>query len=63
MKNYLPILILILSIGSINAQSTNKLKKDLLNSIDQKSNDLISISDNIWEAAEVALEKKNLQII
>ena len=44
MKNYLPILILILSIGSINAQSTNKLKKDLLNSIDQKSNDLISIS-------------------
>ena len=58
MKNYLPILILILSIGSINAQSTNKLKKDLLNSIDQKSNDLISISDNIWEAAEVAFREE-----
>ena len=58
MKNYLPILILILSIGSINAQSTNKLKKDLLNSIDQISNDLISISDNIWEAAEVAFREE-----
>ena len=58
MKNYLPILILILSIGSINAQSTNKLKKDLLNSIDKKSNDLISISDNIWEAAEVAFREE-----
>ena len=36
----------------------NKLKKDLLNSIDQKSNDLISISDNIWEAAEVAFREE-----
>ena len=57
MKNYLPILILILSIGSINAQSVNKLKKELLNSIEQKSDELITMSDNIWHAAEVAFIK------
>jgi len=58
MKNYLPILILILSIGSINAQSVNKLKKELLNSIEQKSDELITMSDNIWHAAEVAFREE-----
>ena len=58
MKNYLPILILILSIGSINAQSVNKLKKELLNSIELKSDELITMSDNIWHAAEVAFREE-----
>jgi aminobenzoyl-glutamate utilization protein B len=58
MKKYLPILILILSIGSINAQSVNKLKKELLNSIEQKSDELITMSDNIWHAAEVAFREE-----
>jgi aminobenzoyl-glutamate utilization protein B len=58
MKNYLPILILILSIGSINAQSVNKLKKELLNSIEQKSDELIKMSDTIWHAAEVAFREE-----
>jgi len=58
MKNYLPILILILSIGSINAQSVNKLKKELLNSIEKKSDELITMSDNIWHAAEVAFREE-----
>ena len=58
MKNYLPILILILSIGSINAQSVNKLKKELLNSIEHKSDELITMSDNIWHAAEVAFREE-----
>ena len=58
MKNYLPILILILSIGSIKAQSVNKLKKELLNSIEQKSDELITMSDNIWHAAEVAFREE-----
>ena len=58
MKNFLPILILMLSYGSINAQSANKLKKELLNSINQKSDELITISDNIWQAAEVAFREE-----
>ena len=58
MKNFLPILILMLSYGSINAQSVNKLKKELLNSIEQKSDELITISDNIWHAAEVAFREE-----
>jgi deoxyxylulose-5-phosphate synthase len=48
MKNFLPILILMLSFGTINAQSVNKLKKQLLSSIEQKSDELITMSDNIW---------------
>tara|TARA_B100001175_G_scaffold213589_1_gene181418 strand:- start:585 stop:1988 length:1404 start_codon:yes stop_codon:yes gene_type:complete len=47
-----------LSYGSINAQSANKLKKELLNSINQKSDELITISDNIWQAAEVAFREE-----
>jgi aminobenzoyl-glutamate utilization protein B len=58
MKNFLPILILILSYGSINAQSVNKLKKELLNSIEQKSDELVTMSDNIWHAAEVAFREE-----
>ena len=58
MKNFLPILILILSFGSINAQSVNKLKKELLNSIEKKSDELITMSDNIWHAAEVAFREE-----
>ena len=58
MKNFLPILILILSYGSINAQSVNKLKKELLNSIEEKSGELITMSDNIWHAAEVAFREE-----
>ena len=58
MKNFLPILILILSYGSINAQSVNKLKKELLNSIEKKSDELITMSDNIWHAAEVAFREE-----
>ena len=64
MKNFLPILILMLSFGSINAQSVNKLKKELLNSIEQKSDELITMSDNIWHAAEVAFrEEKSAQYL
>ena len=58
MKNFLPTLILMLSYGSTNAQSANKLKKELLNSINQKSDELITISDNIWQAAEVAFREE-----
>ncbi|MBT4814025.1 MAG: hypothetical protein HON89_06200, partial [Cryomorphaceae bacterium] len=47
MKNFIPILLLMLSFGSIHAQKTKKLKKELISSIEQKSNDLITISDNI----------------
>ena len=58
MKNFLLILILMLSFGSINAQSANKLKKELLNSIEQKSDELVTMSDNIWHAAEVAFREE-----
>ena len=58
MKNFLPILILMLSFGTINAQSVNKLKKQLLSSIEQKSDELITMSDNIWYAAEVAFREE-----
>ena len=64
MKNFLPILILMLSFGTINAQSVNKLKKQLLSSIEQKSDELITISDNIWHLAEVAFrEEKSAQYL
>ena len=58
MKKFLTLLVLTLSYGNTNAQSTNKLKKELLSSIEQRSNDLISISDNIWKAAEVAFREE-----
>ena len=58
MKNILPILIAILSLGGMYAQGVNKLKKELLNSIEKKSDELITMSDNIWHAAEVAFREQ-----
>ena len=43
---------------SANSQSVNKLKKELLNSLEQKSTELTNLSDNIWEAAEVAFREE-----
>ena len=57
MKKFIPILLLTLSTFSLYSQSVNKLKKELLNSLEQKSSELISVSDNIWEAAEVAFRE------
>ncbi len=57
MRKLFPVLILIISSFTLQAQSVNKLKKELLNSLEQKSTALISISDNIWEAAEVAFRE------
>ena len=58
MKKFLPILLLTLSTFTLNSQSVNKLKKELLNSLEQKSSALISVSDKIWEAAEVAFREE-----
>ena len=58
MKKVLPILLLTLSAFTLHSQSVNKLKKELLNSLEQKSSALISVSDNIWEAAEVAFREE-----
>ena len=58
MKNFLPILIAMLSLGGMYAQGVNKLKKELLNSIEKKSDELITMSDNIWHAAEVAFREQ-----
>ena len=57
MKKFLSFLLLIFSFATINAQSANKLKKELLSSIEQKTSDLTSLSDKIWEAAEVAFRE------
>ena len=57
MKKFIPILFLTLSTFTLYSQSVNKLKKELLNSLEQKSSELISVSDNIWEAAEVAFRE------
>ncbi len=58
MRKFIPILLLSLSTFMLHSQSVNKLKKELLNSLEQKSSALISISDNIWEAAEVAFREE-----
>ncbi len=58
MKKFIPILLLSFSTFTIHSQSVNKLKKELLNSLEQKSSALISVSDNIWEAAEVAFREE-----
>ena len=58
MRKLFPVLILIISSFTLQAQSVNKLKKELLNSLEQKSSALISVSDNIWEAAEVAFREE-----
>lgn len=58
MKNLLYTILLSLTVFTGYSQSVNKLKKELLSSIENKSSDLISVSDNIWEAAEVAFREK-----
>ena len=57
MKNILLLIISVFTIGNLYAQNVKKLKKELLTSIDKKSNELITLSDNIWEAAEVAFRE------
>ena len=57
MKKLLSLAFIIGSIFLGNSQSANKLKKELLNSIEQKSLELTTLSDNIWEAAEVAFRE------
>ena len=57
MKNFLTILFTTITIVSVQSQSANKLKKELLNSIEQKTTELTTLSDNIWEAAEVAFRE------
>ena len=58
MKKFLITLLTAITIISAQSQSTNKLKKELLNSIEQKTDELTSLSDNIWEAAEVAFRER-----
>ncbi len=57
MKNFFTILLIFISFVTVQSQSVNKLKKELLSSIDQKTSDLTSLSDKIWEAAEVAFRE------
>ena len=57
MKQIFTILLLSISFITVQSQSVNKLKKELLSSIDQKTSDLTSLSDKIWEAAEVAFRE------
>ena len=57
MKNLLSIVFVIGSTFLLNSQGVNKLKKDLLNSIEEKTLELTSLSDKIWEAAEVAFRE------
>ena len=57
MKKLLTILFATITIFSVQSQSAKKLKKELLNSIEQKTTELTTLSDNIWEAAEVAFRE------
>ena len=57
MKQIFTIFLLSISFITVQSQSVNKLKKELLSSIDQKTSDLTSLSDKIWEAAEVAFRE------
>ena len=58
MKKLLSIVFIVGSTFLANSQSANKLKKELLNSIEQKSSELTALSDKIWEAAEVAFREE-----
>ena len=58
MKKLLSILFIVGSTFLVNSQSANKLKKELLNSIEQKSSELTALSDKIWTAAEVAFREE-----
>ena len=57
MKQFFTILLIFISFVTVQSQSVNKLKKELLSSMDQKTSDLTSLSDKIWEAAEVAFRE------
>ena len=57
MKQIFTILLISISFVTVQSQSVNNLKKELLSSIDQKKSDLTSLSDKIWEAAEVAFRE------
>ena len=57
MKKFLTILFATITILSAQSQSASKLKKELLNSIEQKTTELTTLSDNIWEASEVAFRE------
>ena len=57
MKQIFTILLLSISFITVQSQSANKLKKELLSSIDEKTSDLTSLRDKIWEAAEVAFRE------
>ena len=48
MKKFLTILFATITILSVQSQSASKLKKELLNSIEQKTTELTTLSDNIW---------------
>ena len=58
MKKLFSIVFIVGSTFLANSQSANKLKKELLNSIEQKSSELTALSDKIWEAAEVAFREE-----
>ena len=58
MKKLLSILFIVGSTFLVNSQSANKLKKELLNSIEQKSSELTVLSDKIRAAAEVAFREE-----
>ena len=57
MKKFLTIIFATITIVSVQSQGANKLKKELLNSIEQKTAELTTLSDKIWEAAEVAFRE------
>ena len=57
MQKFITILLIVFSFLSAQSQSANKLKKQLVNSINMKTSDLTSLSDKIWEAAEVAFRE------
>ena len=57
MQKFITIFLLVFSFLSVQSQTANKLKKQLVNSIDMKTSDLTSLSDKIWEAAEVAFRE------
>ena len=58
MKKLLSILFIVGSTFLVNSQSANKLTKELLNSIEQKSSELTALSDKKWAAAEVAFREE-----
>ena len=64
-KIYLILLSLFLTTNLVLSQSNlNKLKSDIVNSVEKHSENLINISDQIWELAETAFnEHKSSKIL